>query len=238
MTAPHERIIIALDGDYSLDDVARLAGLLSGSVGMLKVGKRLFTRFGPQVLDVINKKGVSIFLDLKFHDIPNTVAEACAEAVAHKVALINVHASGGRQMMLKAREAIDARSAALGVPRPKLIAVTVLTSLDDEAIREVGFADRVEGQVRRLALLAKECGLDGVVAAPGEARMIREACGPDFLIVTPGIRPAALDGDDQKRAVTPKMAMEMGSDYIVVGRPVIKAPDPVAAAKSIAAEMA
>jgi len=238
MIAPHERIIVALDGDYSLEDVETLAGKLSGSVGMLKVGKRLFTRFGPQVLEVINRKGVPIFLDLKFHDIPNTVAEACAEAVAHKVALINVHASGGRQMMLKACEAIEKRAAELSVPKPKLIAVTVLTSLDDEAIKEIGYSDRVEGQVRRLALLAKDCGLDGVVAAPGEARLIREACGPGFLIVTPGIRPTAVEGDDQKRAVTPKMAMEMGSDYIVVGRPVIKAPDPVAVAKNIAAEMA
>ncbi len=229
----NERIIVALDADYSLEDIKRLAGLLGNKVGMLKVGKRLFTRFGPQVLDIINDAGARIFLDLKYHDIPNTVAQACEEAVKHGVAMMNVHASGGSEMMRRAKAAVDEKSAELGVKAPLLIAVTVLTSLDESALLEIGFSKKVKEQVEHLALLTKKCGLDGVVAAPGEAGIISKACGPDFLVVTPGIRPFVVDKDDQKRAVTPKMALEYGSDYLVIGRPIVAAEDPLMAVEKI-----
>lgn len=233
-----ERLIVAFDGDWSLAELDRIGAELSGRIGMAKIGKRLFTRHGPGVIEKLVAHSLPVFLDLKFNDIPNTVAEACAEAVATGAAMLDVHASGGREMMLRARESVDEAASRLGVVPPILIAVTVLTSFDEGSLNEVGVSGPLQEQVRRLASLAAVCGLDGAVASPREIEVIRKACGPDFLIVTPGIRPGgAVMGDDQKRVLSPSAALEKGADYIVVGRPIIAAPDPVAAAREVIAEM-
>jgi orotidine-5'-phosphate decarboxylase len=164
-----------------------------------------------------------VFLDLKFHDIPQTVAKACQAAAGLGIWMMNVHASGGRAMMLVSREALEKQRQK---ERPLLVAVTVLTSLDAEALAEVGVAAKPEQQVRRLALLAQECSLDGVVCSGREAAMLRQACGPDFLLVTPGIRPVGAGLDDQKRVLTPLQAIRNGANYLVVGRPITQAADP------------
>jgi len=234
-----DRLIVALDGDWELDELLKIAGSLSGEIGMVKVGKRNFTRFGPEVIKGLNKLGLSIFLDLKFHDIPNTVAQACEAAVALNVKIINVHASGGEAMMKRAREAVDETAKRLNVTPPLLIAVTVLTSMDQEQLKLVGIETDVKEQVARLAKLAKSCKLDGVVASAKEVGIIREAVGDDFLVVTPGIRPAgAVKNDDQSRVLTPAKAVEQGVDYIVVGRPVYGAESPLEASRMIVSEMA
>lgn len=240
MPAPHERLIVAMDGDWNLDELVAMAARFAPSVGMVKIGKKAFTRFGPEVLRRLNAAGVKVFLDLKFHDIPNTVAGACAEAVRHGVAMLNVHAAGGPEMMRRAREAVDAE-VARGAARPLLIAVTVLTSLNDEALRQVGVTSPVSEQVERLARLAQAAGLDGVVASPKEISLIRAACGPDFAIVTPGIRraePGSVAHDDQQRVATAAGAYRAGASHLVIGRPIYEAPDPLAAAQAFAAEVA
>lgn len=234
--APHERIIVALDGDWELDQLVALAARFAPGVGMVKVGKKQFTRFGPTVLHRLHEAGLAVFLDLKYHDIPNTVAGACAEATKHGVAMLNVHAAGGREMMAQARAAVEAE-VAKGAKRPLLIAVTVLTSLNETSLGEVGVAGTVGEQVLRLAKLAKEAGLDGVVASPKEIELIRAACGPDFVIVTPGIRPSGSAKDDQQRVATPLGAQKAGADFLVIGRPIYDAPDPLASAQAIAREL-
>ena len=232
MTRPQkacDRLIVALDFS-SFNEAFSLVQKLQGRVGMFKVGKELFTREGPSAVRQIVDRGERVFLDLKFHDIPNTVARAVEAAVSLGACLVNVHASGGRKMMQAAAEAASGGNAAV-------IAVTVLTSLRDEDVREAGFALGPDELVPRLARLALEAGLDGVVAAPTDAARLRRELGSDFLIVTPGVRPAGSTKDDQARIATPAEAVRQGADYIVVGRPITQAADPVKAAEAIVAEM-
>jgi orotidine-5'-phosphate decarboxylase len=217
------RVIVALD--YSTADAAiAFARRVSPQDCRLKVGKELFTAAGPALLETLSKQGFDIFLDLKFHDIPNTVAGACKAAAGLGVWMLNVHASGGRAMMEAARKAVGD-----GAGRPLLIAVTLLTSMGPREIEEVGLVGDAAGAVRRLAQLAKSSGLDGVVCSAQEAAMLRAECGAGFKLVTPGIRPAAASKDDQQRVMTPAAAIAAGADYLVIGRPVTQAADPVAA---------
>jgi orotidine-5'-phosphate decarboxylase len=230
-------ILVALDVESAAKAIA-LVDLLRGAVGGYKIGKQLFTAAGPAMVRELADRGDRVFLDLKFHDIPNTVAGAVQAAVATGAWMVNVHASGGSAMMRAAAEAATKAAAALGRPRPLVIGVTVLTSMDDAALAEIGVGRAMLDQVVHLARLAKSSGLDGVVASPQETRAIREACGPDFQIVTPGIRPVDQQGkDDQARTLTPAEAMSAGASYLVIGRPVTAAPDPRAAADRIAATL-
>ncbi len=230
------RLIFALDVD-SFDEAQAWVTRLQGRVGVFKVGKQLFTRCGPQVVQMIRDRGGEVFLDLKYHDIPNTVAMAGAEAARLGVRMFNVHALGGRQMMERTAAEIDARFPRGDSRRPLLLAVTILTSSSEETLREVGIDRPVAEMVPRLARLAREAGMDGVVASPREVGLIREACGRDFAIVTPGVRPGFASLDDQKRVTTPAEAIGSGADYLVIGRPISAAPDPVAAAEAILDEM-
>jgi len=230
-------ILVALDVESAAKAVA-LADALRGSVGGYKIGKQLFTAAGPAVVHELTSRGDRVFLDLKFHDIPNTVAGAVQSAVTTGAWMVNVHASGGSAMMKAAAEAAAKTAAALGRPRPLVIAVTVLTSMTEAALAEIGVVRPIIDQVVHLALLAKQSGLDGVVASPQETVAIREACGPDFQIVTPGIRPVDQQGkDDQARTLTPAEAMKAGSTYLVIGRPITGAPNPREAAEQIAASL-
>jgi orotidine-5'-phosphate decarboxylase len=203
------------------------------------VGSRLFTLEGPTLVRKLAESGARVFLDLKFHDIPNTVAQAVESAVQTGAWMVNVHASGGAQMMRAAAEAGRNAAARLNRPAPVLIAVTVLTSMDDEALRETGVNRPVADQVINLARMTQAAGLDGVVASPQETAAIRGACGAGFVIVTPGIRGASagLERNDQARTMGPAEAVRAGASYIVVGRPIIAATDPLEAAESIAAEI-
>lgn len=235
--AARKRLIFGLDV-ASTKEAIRLVGLLHDEVGMFKVGKRLFVHAGPDIVRQIHKRGGEVFLDLKFHDIPETVANAAVEAARLGVCLLNVHASGGPEMMRHTVAEVNKVCRAEKLGRPKLLGVTVLTSLDAGDLKAVGLAGDVRKQVLRLARLAKECGMDGVVASPREIEWIRKECGPRFLVVTPGIRPASSVADDQKRIATPAVAVRAGADYIVVARPIRDAPDPVQAAREIVADIA
>jgi orotidine-5'-phosphate decarboxylase len=218
----------ALDIFHTLKDVA----------GMFKVGSQLFTAAGPQVVREILSAGGRVFLDLKFHDIPNTVASAGAEAARLGVSIFNVHACGGSEMMRRTSEAVTETAEREGLARPTVIAVTVLTSADDSVLAETGFSSGTTEQVRRLALLAASSGMDGVVASPHEVKLIRATVGRrDFVVVTPGVRPAGSARDDQRRVMTPAEAVRAGADYLVVGRPILNAPDPARAAREIVEEM-
>ncbi len=232
---PHERIFVGLDTP-DIDKAAHLAKTLIGSVGGVKIGKELFTAQGPDGVRMA-AGGTPLFLDLKFHDIPNTVAGAIRAAVHLRPKIVNVHASGGRAMMMAAAEAAREAAEDLGVERPQVIGVTVLTSLDAKDLEEVGQMGPPEAQVERLARLAQDSGLDGVVCSPREIALLRQACGPDFLLVVPGIRPTWAAAGDQKRIMTPEDAVAAGADYIVIGRPITAAEDPLAAARRIAADL-
>lgn len=229
MTEP--RIIVALDFPEAAPALA-LAGRLNPALCKLKVGKELFVAAGPQLVQALVEQGYEVFLDLKFHDIPTTVAQACKAAARLGVWMLNVHASGGLAMMRAAREAIETFDL-----RPRLIAVTVLTSLARPDLAAIGLDLPPEEQVMRLAHLAHEAGLDGVVCSAMEAERLRREMGPAFLLVTPGIRPAGSQGDDQRRVLTPIQALSAGADYLVVGRPITRAPDPVAALQNMRDEM-
>src|SRR5688572_1864987 len=231
-----ERLIVALDLD-NLEEVKQRVRMLVPETGMFKVGKQLFTYAGPQAVRLIQELGGEIFLDLKFHDIPNTVAKAAIEATRLGVKMFNVHASGSLEMMRTTVREVRRICRQEKRRQPIMLAVTVLTSLNQDDLKRVGVNGNVEDQVVRLALLTKEAGMDGVVASPHEVRAIRECCGRRFIIVTPGIRPADSNRNDQQRIMTPAAAVKASVDYIVVGRPILEAKDPVAAARSIVAEM-
>ena len=231
-----ERLIVALDVD-TLDHAHDLVRSLAGEVGMFKVGKQLFTHAGPQVVRSIQELGGEIFLDLKFHDIPNTVAKAAVEATRLGVKMFNVHASGSLEMMQTTVREVRRVCRHEKRRRPIMLGVTVLTSLNQDDLHRVGIERNVADQVVCLALLTKEAKMDGVVASPHEVTDIRAACGRRFVIVTPGIRPASGSHGDQKRVMTPAAAVKAGVDYIVVGRPIIEAKDPAAAARAIVADM-
>jgi orotidine-5'-phosphate decarboxylase len=233
MSSAKQRLIFALDVD-SFEEAQRWVKLLHDKVGVFKVGKQLFTRCGPAVVKMIKDEGGDVFLDLKYHDIPNTVAKAGVEACKLGARIFNVHALGGKEMMEKVVEETDACSCE---NRPLRIAVTILTSSTEETLKGVGIDRPVTEMVPRLAKLTKAAGMDGVVASPKEVGLIREACGEDFVIITPGVRPLFASLDDQKRVTTPADAIAAGADYLVIGRPISAADDPVAAAQMILDEM-
>jgi orotidine-5'-phosphate decarboxylase len=240
-----QKLILALDF-ASLEPALELARLLSSVVGIFKINTHLFTAAGPAAVEKLSQLGAGIFLDLKFHDIPNTVKGAVTSAIGLAgVQLLDVHALGGLEMMRAAAKARDEAKAAK-LPVPKVLAITILTSMDNVALRGVGITGPASKRVVQLARLAKKAGMDGVVVSPQEVRAIRRACGEDFLIVVPGIRPAVGVGsaggqvgkiDDQARVATPAEAIRAGADYLVIGRPITGASDPEAAARTILEEI-
>jgi len=227
MTSSDPRIIVALDFANPMHALA-LADRLDPRACALKVGKEMFVVAGPEPVRWMIERGFNVFLDLKFHDIPNTVAQACAAATRLGVWMLNVHAAGGRAMLSAARASVDSSAATLGAKPPLLIAVTVLTSLADADLRELGWSDGTAVQAAKLARMTADCGLDGVVCSAVEAPAMRAGLGPGFKLVTPGIRPAGSERDDQARIVSPEAAIAGGADYLVVGRPITQAADPVA----------
>ncbi len=220
-----ERLVVALDRS-SREEILSLADALHGAAGMLKIGLQAYVANGPSIVRELVGRGEKVFLDLKFHDIPNTASHAVAEARRLGASIVNVHASGGTAMMRACRDAL---------PRGEglLLGVTVLTSLGDDDLAEIGFGQGSETSVLRLARLAQDAGLDGVVASPHEIRAIREACGHDFVILTPGIRGVADAAGDQKRTMSASQAVDAGASYVVVGRPITEARDPRVAAEAI-----
>lgn len=230
-SAPDPKVIVALD--YSdAASALKLVNNLDPQLCRLKIGKELFTSTGPHLVESLADKGFGVFLDLKFHDIPNTVERACEVASRLGVWMLNVHASGGLPMMQAAREGV-ARSGR----QPFLIAVTVLTSMNQITLNQIGVQGKLQDQVLNLARLTQQAGLDGVVCSALEAIELRHACGHEFCLVTPGIRPANVNTDDQTRVVTPALAMDYGANYLVIGRPVTQAPDPLAALQAINQEI-
>jgi orotidine-5'-phosphate decarboxylase len=232
---PLHTLLVALDVD-TIDAARRLADSLRGTVGGFKIGSRLFTSHGPAFVEELVARGDRVFLDLKFHDIPHTVAGAVAAATRLGVWMVNVHAGGGAEMMRAARNAADEEAVKHNAAPPLVIGVTVLTSFSQDGLAATGVTGPIPDQVRRLALLAQESGLDGVVASPQEIALIRAACDPRFAIVTPGIRGVDDAKGDQSRTASASGALAAGASYIVVGRPIIAAPDPRAAAQRIAEE--
>jgi len=226
---PSERLIVALDVPTA-DDALRLVDRLAGRVSFFKVGSQLFTAAGPEIVRSLVARNLRVFLDLKYHDIPNTVAAAVKSAAGLGVSLLTLHGLGGRAML-------EAAASARPEGPLRLLAVTVLTSHDEASLAQIGLAGALSDSVRRLARLARDAGIDGVVASPLEASLLREACGKGFLIVTPGVRPAGAQAGDQSRLATPAGALSAGADYLVVGRPITDATDPAEAATGIVREM-
>src|SRR3989338_1507497 len=225
--AANEKLIVALD-TKSLDEAASLVDKLIPEVKIFKVGLGLFTLYGYAAVEMVKDKGGKVFLDLKFHDIPNTVASAVISASNLGIFMLNVHTLGGSEMMRKAAEAAKGKA-----EKPKILGVTVLTSMDQKAINEVGIEKSIEEEVLNLATMARDAGLDGVVASPQETSAIRKKLGKDFIIVTPGVRPEWAARGDQRRVATPSSAIKAGADYIVVGRPIIESGNPVEAARKV-----
>ncbi|OAT86736.1 orotidine-5'-phosphate decarboxylase [Desulfotomaculum copahuensis] len=233
-----EKLIVALDVDTK-EQALQLVELLQPYAGMFKTGMQLFYSAGPAVVSVLKERGAGVFLDLKLHDIPNTVGHAAAVLTRLGVSMLTVHAAGGAAMMRAAAAAAGEEADRLKIRRPRVLAVTVLTSIDEQAFnRELGLSGTVQDRVAAWSALARECGLDGVVASAREAALVCRECGPDFLVVTPGIRPAGAGSGDQRRIMTPAAALAAGASHLVVGRPVTGAPDPAAAARALLAEMA
>jgi len=225
-----DKLILALDVD-SAERALELCDQLRDAVGMFKVGSQLFTAAGPDLVRQIVSRGAQVFLDLKFHDIPNTVAAAGVEATRLGVSIFNVHAAGGAEMMRQTAEMINDTAEREGLAKPKVIAVTLLTSLDTNDLNKIGCLEESSSLVRKLSRLAADSGLDGVVASPQEIGIVREeVTNPNFLIITPGIRAVSSAADDQRRVMTAAKAVTDGADYIVVGRPILNADDPVRAA--------
>lgn len=231
-SATDSRVVVALDFE-ALTPCERLLDQLDPSFCRVKIGKELFTACGPAAVNAAHTRGFEVFLDLKFHDIPVTVAKAVSAAADLGVWMVNVHASGGPRMLTAAADALAKRS-----NPPLLIAVTVLTSMTEDELSQLGVTDSVDEQVQRLAGLAKDAGLKGVVCSAREAKIMKARFGSDFLLVTPGIRPAGSPADDQRRIVTPKEAVHWGSDYLVIGRPITKASDPARACQDIVKSLA
>lgn len=230
-----KRMILALDVE-GFDEARAIVDEYAGDVGMFKVGKQLFTNSGPKIVDLIKSRGAGVFLDLKYHDIPNTVSKAGVEAMKLHVDLFNVHASGGFAMMRATRDALQEASQRLAVERPRVIAVTVLTSIDDAELARMGIRLSTAELTRNLALLTKEAGLDGVVASGHDIEAIRDACGKDFWIVTPGVR-ISDKKDDQKRTVGPGEAIRKGATFIVLGRTVLSTEHPKETLKRVKDEI-
>ena len=228
-----DKVFCALDTP-SIDVALGWANRLKGTVGGLKLGLEFFGAQGPDGIRRVSETGMPIFLDLKFHDIPNTVAQAVTSVTPLAPLLLTIHASGGRAMMRAAVDAARETAAKAGVARPKILGVTVLTSLDESDLQAGGVAGSVEDQVVRLARLAQDSGLDGVVCSPREIAPIRRACGPELILTVPGIRPSGAALGDQKRVMTPREAVDNGATYLVIGRPITEAADPVDAARAIA----
>lgn len=224
------RIIVALDFSTA-EQAISFAAKLDPNACRVKVGKELFTAAGPQLVEKMMSRGFDVFLDLKFHDIPNTVANACKAAAGLGVWMMNVHALGGRRMLSAAREAVPPGSA-------KLIAVTLLTSMEHSDLKDIGLNGEPQDVVRRLAVLAHDCGLDGVVSSALEVAELRKIMGAGFCLVTPGIRPAGASMDEQKRVTTPRQAIRNGADYLVIGRPITQASDPAMAVQQLNDEIA
>lgn len=231
-----DKLISALDF-HTKEEALALVDELGDRVSFYKVGMELFYAVGTPIIDELKKRDKKIFLDLKLHDIPNTVAQGLCSLLRLGADIMTIHSWGGYTMMKKAADAVREEAAHLGIPKPKVIAITVLTSINSEDWKGLGQTTPIREQVVRLARLAKKAGLDGVVASPQEAKAIREACGEDFLIVTPGVRPAGSSLDDQSRVATPAQALKDGATHLVIGRPIRAAADPVAAAANILQEM-
>lgn len=233
----NERIILALDVP-GYDEAMDVVRTFKDHIDIFKIGLELFTSTGPRIVEDINSMGKKVFLDLKFHDIPNTVSKSALAAAKLRVFMFNVHTSGGFEMMKQAADTLAQYSLENNVPRPKLIGVTVLTSIDKKTLRDdIGVGADMPDQVMHLASLAKDAGLDGVVASPEDAADLRERFGKDFLIVTPGIRPSWSAVDDQKRISTPRAALVNGASYLVIGRAITSAPDPLGALENIEDEI-
>lgn len=237
MSIAREKLIVALDVE-SAQQARELVSSLRDLVGMFKVGSQLFTTAGPEIVREIVKTGSRVFLDLKFHDIPNTVISAGIEATRLGVSIFNVHALGGSEMMRRTADAVSQIAINEGIERPLVIAVTILTSADTQQLTEIGINANPAEQVVRLSLLAEAAGMDGVVASPHEIANVRSVVNRrDFKVITPGVRPAEAARHDQKRVMTPSRAISAGADYIVVGRPITNAPNPVNAARRIVEEI-
>lgn len=236
MASAPTKLIVALDFS-SLADAVAMAHGLAGMADLFKVGLELFSAEGPAALRAVADVGRPVFYDAKLLDIPNTVGGAAANITAAGAGMFNVHATGGGEMMRAAVGAAGAKAAELGITRPLILAVTVLTSIDDQALRAIGVVRDMREEVVALARMSQDAGLDGVVASPHEIRDVKEACGRDFLVVTPGVRPSWADSGDQKRVMTPREAAAAGADYVVVGRPITRAEAPAEAARSIRQEL-